>query len=109
VWRANVISQPSTSPSLSRRDYIGMRSLAAVALFYSRTHKGGLQPCKLILDEDPFIKPWMIDFADDHYALDVSRARTPLGWYPKHSLREALPESSTVSKPTPRAGIARTN
>ena len=24
---------------------------------------------------DPFIKPWMIDLADDHYALDISRAR----------------------------------
>jgi nucleoside-diphosphate-sugar epimerase/uncharacterized membrane protein len=44
-----------------------------------------------ILGEDPFIKPWMIDFADDHYALDVSRARRLLNWTPQHSLREALP------------------
>jgi uncharacterized membrane protein len=41
---------------------------------------------------EPFIKPWMIDLADDHYALDVSRARDLLGWEPRHSLRETLPK-----------------
>jgi nucleoside-diphosphate-sugar epimerase/uncharacterized membrane protein len=39
----------------------------------------------------PFIKPWMIDISDDHYALDISRARTLLGWEPRHSLRNTLP------------------
>lgn len=29
---------------------------------------------------DPFIKPWMIDRASDHYALNITRARTDLGW-----------------------------
>lgn len=38
-----------------------------------------------------FIKPWMIDRADDHYALDISRARTLLGWEPRHQLRDTLP------------------
>jgi nucleoside-diphosphate-sugar epimerase len=42
--------------------------------------------------EEPFIKPWMIDLADDHYELDISRARTLLGWETKHSLRETLPK-----------------
>jgi len=41
--------------------------------------------------EEPFIKPWMIDLADDHYELDISRARSVLGWQPHRSLREALP------------------
>lgn len=41
--------------------------------------------------EDPFIKPWMIGMADDHYALDITRARRLLGWEPRHSLRETLP------------------
>ena len=45
-----------------------------------------------VLDEDPFIKPWMVDFADDHYELDITRARTLLGWQPRHSLRSALPK-----------------
>ncbi len=29
--------------------------------------------------------------ADDHYELDISRARKLLDWEPKHSLRDALP------------------
>ena len=37
-----------------------------------------------------FIKPWMIDFADDHYELDISRARLVLDWEPKRRLRDTL-------------------
>lgn len=44
-----------------------------------------------VLEEDAFIRPWMVDISDDHYELDLSRARTHLDWAPKHSLREALP------------------
>jgi nucleoside-diphosphate-sugar epimerase len=44
------------------------------------------------LTEEPFIKPWMIDLADDHYELDTGKARSILGWEPKRSLRETLPE-----------------
>ena len=40
---------------------------------------------------DSFIKPWMIDISDDHYALDITRARALLGWEPRHSLRNTLP------------------
>ena len=39
----------------------------------------------------PFIKPWMIDLADDHYELDISRAKRILGWTPNHTLEETLP------------------
>lgn len=42
-------------------------------------------------DRKPFIKPWMIDLADDHYEADITKARTRLGWDPKHRLRETLP------------------
>ncbi|MBY0507716.1 MAG: NAD(P)-dependent oxidoreductase [Bryobacteraceae bacterium] len=41
--------------------------------------------------EEPFIKPWMIDQADDHYQLDIGKARNLLGWQPQRSLRETLP------------------
>src|SRR5262249_16108878 len=51
--------------------------------------------------EDPFIKPWMIDRADDHYALDISRARRLLGWRPKHALRDALAEIVAALKADP--------
>ena len=46
----------------------------------------------LLPGADPFLKPWMIDLSDDHYAFDISRARTLLGWEPRHSLRKSLPK-----------------
>ena len=51
--------------------------------------------------EEPFIKPWMIDLADDHYELDISRARTLLNWQPKHSLKDTLPKIVAALKADP--------
>lgn len=42
--------------------------------------------------QDPFIKPWMINRANDHYALDITRAREVLDWQPRRSLRQTLPK-----------------
>jgi nucleoside-diphosphate-sugar epimerase len=42
-------------------------------------------------EEQPFIKPWMIDLADDHYAANIAHARVQLDWEPRHRLRETLP------------------
>jgi nucleoside-diphosphate-sugar epimerase len=53
------------------------------------------------IGEDPFIKPWMIDLADDHFALDISRAREVLGWTPARSLRETLPQMISALKTAP--------
>jgi nucleoside-diphosphate-sugar epimerase len=53
--------------------------------------------------EEPFIKPWMIDRADDHYALDVSRARDLLDWEPRRSLRNTLPVMVEQLKTDPLA------
>jgi nucleoside-diphosphate-sugar epimerase len=50
---------------------------------------------------DAFIKPWMIDLADDHVELDITRARTLLGWEPKHSLRATLPKMVAALKAHP--------
>jgi len=51
--------------------------------------------------EDPFIKPWMIDLADDHYALDISLARTLLNWEPQRHLRDTLPKMVEALKADP--------
>lgn len=45
-----------------------------------------------VLDQDTDIKPWMIENSDDHYEIDISRARSLLGWEPRHSLTGTLPE-----------------
>lgn len=41
--------------------------------------------------KESFIKPWMMNVADDHYALDISRAKQLLGWEPKRKLKESMP------------------
>lgn len=51
--------------------------------------------------QDPFVKPWMIDRANDHYALDITRARTLLDWAPRHSLRQTLPKMVAALKADP--------
>lgn len=51
---------------------------------------------------DPFIRPWMVDRANDHYALDISRARGLLGWEPARSLRATLPKMVAALKADPR-------
>lgn len=40
--------------------------------------------------EDPFIKPWMVDLADDDYSSEIERARERLEWEPTHRLNDAL-------------------
>lgn len=50
---------------------------------------------------EPFIKPWMIDYADDHYDLDISRAEKLLDWKPKRNLLEALPKMVAALKTNP--------
>lgn len=51
--------------------------------------------------EEPFIKPWMIDYADDHYALDISRAKQLLDWSPQKSLRSTIPKMIAALKADP--------
>ncbi|WP_246206062.1 vitamin K epoxide reductase family protein [Propylenella binzhouense] len=48
----------------------------------------------------------MVDIADDHYALDTGRARTLIGWEPKHSLRETLPRMVEALKADPAGWYA---
>lgn len=51
--------------------------------------------------QDPFIKPWMIDRANDHYALDIARARVLIGWEPSRSLHDTLPKMVAALKADP--------
>ena len=50
-----------------------------------------LVPDAIDQGEAPFIKPFMVAMADDHYALDIRRARDLLGWEPRHRLEDELP------------------
>ncbi len=42
--------------------------------------------------ELPFVKPFMVELAADHYELDIARARQWLDWQPRHALRDMLPK-----------------
>lgn len=59
-----------------------------------------------VLDLDPFVQPWMIDRADDHYEIDVSRAERLLGWQPRHRLGETIPKMIAALKADPAAWYA---
>ncbi len=45
-----------------------------------------------VLAQETDIKPWIVENSDDHYELDISRARELLGWTPRHNLMDTLPE-----------------
>jgi nucleoside-diphosphate-sugar epimerase/uncharacterized membrane protein len=54
-----------------------------------------------VLDEDPFVQPWMIDQASDHYEVDITRAAETLDWHPRHRLWQTLPKMTAALKDDP--------
>jgi nucleoside-diphosphate-sugar epimerase len=57
--------------------------------------------------QKPFIRPFMIDMASDHYELDVSKARRLLGWRARHRIRDGLPRLVAALKRDPKAWYER--
>src|SRR5215213_821296 len=55
----------------------------------------------LALGRSASIAPWMIDVAQDNMELDITRARTMLGWMPQHSLPDTLPKMVSGLKADP--------
>jgi nucleoside-diphosphate-sugar epimerase len=58
--------------------------------------------------EEPFIQPWMIDLADDHYAVSIQHACAKLNWRPERRLRDTLPAMIAFLKRDP-AGFYAAN
>jgi nucleoside-diphosphate-sugar epimerase len=64
--------------------------------------KTGVRLLKFLpLRRSASIAPWMIDVAQDNMELDITRARTMLGWKPKHSLQDTLPKMVSGLKADP--------
>jgi len=79
--------QDSIGELLQDREWPTIRIPKAVAKI------GAWAKDKLASEDNPaFIKPWMIDLADQHYPVAIDRARRKLGWEPRHRLRDTLPE-----------------
>lgn len=57
--------------------------------------------------ETPFIRPFMVDMASDHYALDISRAEALLGWSPRHDLRDDIAALIASLRDDPSGWYAR--
>lgn len=64
--------------------------------------KAGAKMKEKISGEEDFIKPWMIDLADDHYPVEIRRAHERLAWEPSHRLRDTLPKMIEELKRDPR-------
>ena len=64
--------------------------------------KAGAWAENLVADKDEqFIKPWMIDIADDNFPVSIKHAREFLGWNPQHTLRDTLPKMIGQLKTNP--------
>lgn len=50
---------------------------------------------------ETFIRPWMIDLADNNWTLDISRAQKYLGWKPKYFVGDVLPKMINFLKKDP--------
>ncbi len=66
-----------------------------------------LVPDAIDQGEKPFIQPFMISMADDHYALDIGRAEEWLGWRPRHRLEGELPAMIAGLKRDPEGWYER--
>jgi len=58
------------------------------------------------MGEHSFVKPWMVDAADDDYTLDPTRAKDLLDWQPQHTLHESLPKMIQALKDDPAGWYA---
>ena len=65
--------------------------IIAAAGTWAKARLEPLVPDLIDRGEKPFIRPFMVELADDHYALDVRRARETIGWEPRRRLKNELP------------------
>jgi len=92
---AILIGEPDPMPYQELQEEIGRAlhgrewSTAAVP---KSVAKAGAAVTDTLSGGNAFIKPFMIEMADDHYALDISRAKGWLNWQPRHHLRRTLPK-----------------
>lgn len=66
-----------------------------------QTRAEPLVPDALDQGEKPFIRPFMIEMASDHFALDIAKARQLLDWEPRHRIEEKLPVLIAALKDDP--------
>ena len=80
--------------------------IVAAAGTWAQGRLESLVPDVIDRGEKPFIRPFMMGLADDHYALDVRRAREAIGWEPRRRLKEELPRIAAALKADPQRWYA---
>ena len=63
----------------------------AAAGLWAQTRLEPVIPDAIDKGQAPFVRPFMAEMADDHYALDTRHARDLLGWEPHHNFKDELP------------------
>ena len=66
------------------------KTIAAAGL-WAQARLEPVMPDAIDKGEPPFVRPFMAEMADDHYALDTRLARDLLGWEPHHRFKDELP------------------
>jgi nucleoside-diphosphate-sugar epimerase/uncharacterized membrane protein len=79
----------------------------AVAGAWLQEKSEPLVPDAIDRGEPPFIRPFMAAMSEDHYEIDIARARDLLGWSPKHRLRDTLPAMIDALKAEPAGWYER--
>jgi nucleoside-diphosphate-sugar epimerase len=93
--------QESIGETLHGKEWPAIRIPKAVA------KAGAWVENKLADEDEQFIKPWMVDLADQHYPVAIGKARQKLGWEPRRRLRDTLPEMLRRLKSDPKQWYER--
>lgn len=100
-----VLAEPETCSYIEMQEIIGREihgtEWETIEIPKPLAKVGAWAQEKAPLGEDPFIKPWMVDLADDHYEVDIRKARERLDWTPEHRLSESLPKIVEILKKDP--------
>ncbi len=54
-----------------------------------------------------FVKPWMVDFAGEHFEFDLSATQSELDWRPQHRLHHALGDICDQARARPDEWVER--
>ena len=64
---------------------------------------GAMVEMEIPFVEKPFVKPWMVDHADDNYDISIDKAKAVLGWSPKRHMVDVIPKMIANLKADPVA------
>jgi nucleoside-diphosphate-sugar epimerase len=62
---------------------------------------GAMVEMEIPFVEKPFVKPWMVDHADDNYDISIDKAKAVLGWSPKRHMVDTIPKMIAKLKADP--------